>query len=128
LIDSNVIIDYAANKLPEKALAFVEQLFQNDFLICVVVKIEVLGYNDLPEKQSALEAFLNTSFSFPLDDTVAATAIQLRKEKKLKLGDAIIAATALTHNLTLITRNTSDFSSLTTLQVFNPWEIDRALK
>ena len=90
LIDSNVIIDYAANKLPEKALAFVEQLFQNDFLISVVVKIEVLGYNDLPEKQAALEAFLNTSTSFPLKDIVAAKAIQLRKEKKLKLGDAII--------------------------------------
>ncbi|MDX2001737.1 MAG: type II toxin-antitoxin system VapC family toxin [Chitinophagales bacterium] len=123
LIDSNIIIDYAANKLPGKTLEFVEQLFLNDFLISVVVKIEVLGFNEAEEKQATLEAFLNTATSFPLDDAIAVTAIQLRKARKLKLGDAIIAATALTHNLTLLTRNINDFKPIASLDLLNPWDL-----
>ena len=50
LIDANVIIDFTANKLDDKASAFVEDIFNNGFNISVIVKIEVLGYNDMPAK------------------------------------------------------------------------------
>ncbi len=40
LIDSNVIIDYTALRLPEKGSDFVENLFDTDFLISVATKIE----------------------------------------------------------------------------------------
>ena len=38
------------------------------------------------------------------------------------LPDAIIAATALTENFILVTRNIDDFKSISTLEVFNPWD------
>ncbi len=48
-----------------------------------------------------------------LDELVTQKTILLRrKHKKLKLGDAIIAATAIIHNLTLITHNTKDLQIL----------------
>ncbi|MCF8258546.1 MAG: hypothetical protein K9J06_13400 [Flavobacteriales bacterium] len=47
LIDSNVIIDFASGKLPDKGSAFVEKLCNDDFLISVAVKIEVLGFADM---------------------------------------------------------------------------------
>ncbi len=124
LIDSNVIIDYTAFQLPLPGSDFVEDIFNTDFLISVAVKIEVLGYNDLHEKMSLLEEFINTAVVLPLDESVTKQAITLRRNyKKLKLGDAIIAATALVHNLTIVTRNTSDFSQIKSLDIINPWEM-----
>ena len=40
---------------------------------------------------------------------------------KIKLPDAIIAATALVHNLTLLTRNEKDFSKISNVEITNPW-------
>jgi predicted nucleic acid-binding protein len=41
----------------------------------------------------------------------------------MKLPDAIIAATALVYDLTLITRNTSDFKNMEGLKVINPFDL-----
>jgi predicted nucleic acid-binding protein len=54
------------------------------------------------------------------DDVVEAT-IDLRKKYKTKLPDAIIAATALTYSLVLISRNTTDFKKIQGLQVIDPY-------
>jgi predicted nucleic acid-binding protein len=121
LIDSNVLIDYTALRLPEKGSDFVENLFDSDFLISVATKIEVLGFNDVPEKLLAMEEFVNSATTLTLDELVTNQTIQLRRDyKKLKLGDAIIAATALVHNLIVISRNVSDFKNITGLQVIDP--------
>lgn len=113
LIDSNVLIDYASSRLPQKGSDFVEAIFNTDFLISVAVKIEVLGFDDLPDKLTAMEEFVNAATVLPLDDAVTQQTILLRRQyKKLKLGDAIIAATALVHKLILITRNMNDFKAI----------------
>jgi predicted nucleic acid-binding protein len=124
LIDSNVIIDYTALRLSQKGSDFVEELFNNNFLISVVVKIEVLGFDDVPDKLLAMEEFLNTSATLPLDEVVTKQTILLRRRyKKLKLGDAIIAATAIVHSLILISRNTKDFINIKGLQVLDPYKL-----
>ncbi len=41
--------------------------------------------------------------------------------KTLPLADGLIAATALEHDLTLVTRNTRDFADLG-LDILNPWQ------
>ncbi len=46
--------------------------------------------------------------------------ITLRRASKMKTPDAIIASTALVFNLTLITRNTSDFNNIQGLRVVDP--------
>lgn len=124
LIDSNVIIDYTSLRLPEKGSDFVENLFNTDFLISVATKIEVLGFNDVPEKLLAMEEFVNSATTLSLDELVTNQTIALRREyKKLKLGDAIIASTALVHNLIVISRNISDFKNITGLQVIDPYSL-----
>ncbi len=120
LIDSNVIIDYTALRLPENGSNFVENLFDTDFLISVATKIEVLGFNDVPEKLLAMEEFVNSAITLSLDELVTNQTIKLRREyKKLKLGDAIIAATAIVHNLTIVSRNVSDFKNIKGIQVID---------
>ena len=47
--------------------------------------------------------------------------ITLRQQKKMSLGDAIIAATALTHALPLVTRNVQDFRHIAGLKLINPF-------
>ena len=49
--------------------------------------------------------------------------IELRKNYKLKLGDAIIAATALVYNLKIITRNTTDFKLIEGIHTINLYEL-----
>jgi len=44
----------------------------------------------------------------------------LRQQHRIKIPDAVIAATALLHGLSLITRNLSDFKSIAGLAVINP--------
>lgn len=123
LIDSNVIIDYTSNRLPEKGSNFVEQIFNTYFLISVAVKIEVLGFDDVQPKLLKMEEFIDSATLLPLDEAVTKQTILIRrKHKKIKLGDAIIAATAMVHNLTLVTRNTNDFKNISSLRVINPFE------
>lgn len=57
----------------------------------------------------------------PFDETCANTWAALRvRSPNSKLADAQIAATALAHGLTLVTRNVRDFAFVG-LPVFNPW-------
>jgi predicted nucleic acid-binding protein len=121
LIDTNVIIDYTSNLLPENGSVFVEQIFNTNFITSVIVKIEVLGYNEpAPEKMQLLTEFIDTAKVLPLDNTITQRAIELRRIKKIKLGDAIIASTALVYGLVIISRNTSDFKNIQGLQVIDP--------
>jgi len=46
----------------------------------------------------------------------------------MALGDALVAGTALTHNLTLVTRNTKDFDWIKNLPLLNPFSADEAAK
>jgi predicted nucleic acid-binding protein len=124
LLDSNVLIDYTSNLLPDKSKQKVTDIIDDGFNISVVVKIEVLGYDDLPSKMKQLEAFLDLADVYPLDDHVTAKTIYLRRiYKKLKLGDAIIAATALANNFTIVTRNTADFKNIEGIEVLNPYDL-----
>jgi hypothetical protein len=124
LLDTNIVIGYTANLLPDNGKQKVTSIIDDEFNIPVVVKIEVLGYNDLPAKMKQLEAFLELAVIFPLDDEVTEKTIHLRRTyKKLKLGDAIIAATALVYNFTLVTRNAKDFKNISGLDIINPYEL-----
>ena len=125
LIDSNTIIDYTASLLPNKGSDFVEELFNSVFIISIVVKIELLGFADVPEKMQTMEEFVNSANVLPLDDLVTQQTILLRrKHRKLKLGDAIIAATALVHKMILISRNVADFKNIEGLQVVDPHSLN----
>ena len=123
LIDSNVIIDYTSNLLSREGFEFIEDILINDFNISVIVEIEVLGYNEEVYKMKLLRSFLSLANVLPLDTFVTRKTIELRKSYKLKLGDAIIAATALIYGLTIITRNTSDFKIIKNLRTINLYQL-----
>jgi hypothetical protein len=90
--------------------------------VSVIRRIAVLGFHRLaPGEHTALEAFFAALEIFPLLEAVTLEAIRLRQQKSLTLGDAIIAATALVHVQTLVTRNTDDFAWIPSLKLWNPF-------
>lgn len=121
LIDTNVISHLFADRLPDAGKEFVKNIVNTDFIISVAVEIEVLTYHETPDKMPLIEEFVNLATILPLDTAVTKKAIELRRnQRKLKLGDAIIGATAVVHNLILVTNNVKDFNNIQDLQVIDP--------
>ena len=72
---------------------------KTDFVILVVVEIEALTYHDIPDKMPLIKKFINMATILQLDSKITKKAIEIRlKYKKIKLGDVIIAATAIINN------------------------------
>jgi len=118
LIDTNVIIDNFGNKLPEKARTL---LYSIDLTVSAVTKIEVLGWiNATTEQLKPLSDFMEITNILPISEAVIDKTIVIRQTKKIAIGDAIIAATALVYGLILISRNISDFINIEGLQTLDP--------
>ena len=120
LIDTNILIEYSSNYLPNKAQYFVSEIIDEDFNISVINKIEILGHNSAGKQ---IENFINLSKILPLTDDVIDMTIELRKSNKSKLPDAVIAATAIVNDFILLTRNIKDFEKISQLRVINPHNI-----
>ena len=113
-----------AERLPGKGKEFVTEVVNTDFIISVAVEIEALTYHETPDKMPLIEEFISLASILPLDKEVTRKAIERRrKQRKLKLGDAIIAATAIVHSLTLLTNNLKDFKNIPELQIIDPHSI-----
>ena len=116
LLDSNIII--IASKLAQVKLITYLRNNEKDLHTSIISQIEVLGYHQLKQvEQTFLENFFNTISTIPLNDLVAAKAIELRQRKPLSLPDAVIAATALVYNLTLLTENIKDYAGIKDLKI-----------
>ena len=66
--------------------------------------------------------FISFSKVIYLTKKIADRSIEIRREYKIKLPDAVIAATASSKNLTLVTRNDDDFKDIQYLEIYNPFE------
>ncbi len=121
LIDTNVIIDNFGGKLPEKAKILLHSI---DLTISSITKIEVLGWRNASiEQLQPFYDFMKIVNILPINEIVVEKTIAIRQAKKIALGDAIIAATALVYNLALISRNISDFKDIDGLQVIDPYNL-----
>jgi len=118
LADTNAAIDYLENKLAETATAFIDNL---EMRLSVVPRIELLAWSNIsPQQHSMLNGFIFASQIYNLSEEIILQTIEMRRKHKIKLPDAIIAATAITQNLTLITRSLADFKKIKDLQLVNP--------
>jgi len=123
LLDSNVIIGYLDDKLPIKGMEFISKIVDDIPNISVISQIEILRYNAPTQAMRVLNDFVNSSIVLPLDEKTVQQTIDLCRQSKIKLPDAIIGATAIVQKLTLLTRNISDFQNIQGLNYINPWEI-----
>jgi len=122
LIDTNVAIYFLNGVLPPQSLPFMRSIFDSGANLSVITKIELLGWS-FPgvSSSNSAEQFVDTSTIYALTDAVVSLTIILRKAYKIKLPDAIIAATAIVYDLTLISRNDKDFVGIPSLAYRNPF-------
>ena len=119
LLDSNVII-YTAKPQHDEIRRFIDG---QPLFVSAISIVGVLGYQSLnSEERIYLERFFETANVLTLSNSVIAQAVTLRQLRRMTLGDALVAATALTHQETLITRNVKDFDWIDGLKVVNPFE------
>lgn len=119
LIDSNIIIYAAKPEHPDLP----QFIADHAPAVSAVSFVEVLGYHCLtPEDRQHFEEFFTAATILPISDAVLLRAVELRQQRKLTLGDSLIAATALVHNRTLVTRNATDFAWIPGLALHNPFQ------
>jgi len=117
LLDSNIII-FAAQAEHATLRQFIADRTP---AVSVISYIETLGYHRLSEEERQfLERFFQATEVLPLSDAVAQWAIRLRQRRRMTLGDAIVAGTAVEHRRVLVTHNTDDFRWISEIKLLDP--------
>jgi predicted nucleic acid-binding protein len=104
VLDTNVIIDYLNGQEELKPLS--EQIASGIGFVSVITRMELFAFPGLtPEGESGLKCFLADLIVVPLNDEIEQASIAIRRNTRLKLPDAIVAATACIKEAALITRD-----------------------
>jgi len=124
LWDTNTAIYYLQQQFPSSAEKFIDDLLKEESpIISAITEIELLCWKTATEKDiEILKGFISDSLVVELEQSIKLKTAEIRKTHRVKLPDAIIAATALVYGLTLVTRNVEDFKNISGLNVVNPWE------
>jgi toxin FitB len=110
LMDTDVFVDHLRGVAELKT-------GRNRIHYSVITRAELFAGNSA----SNLTVRLLAPFrEIPVDRAVAERAGRIRRETRIRLPDALIAATALERNLTLTTRNTRDFEAVPGLRIRVP--------
>lgn len=110
LIDTCAVIKYLDEIFPPEALSFMDILVDEDSKVSFITKIELLVWNPstLEDLQIRREFLAGSEILF-IDNKIIDLATQIRRETKIKLPDAVIAATAISFDLILLSDNDKDF-------------------
>jgi predicted nucleic acid-binding protein len=120
LIDTNVIANFTSLKFPEKAMNFLAEVIDETPNISVITKIEALSWcSDIIQEEVSIKSFVNYSNIIALSDMIIDECIVIRRKVKMKTPDAIIAATAIVNDFTLLTSDT-DFNRIPNLRILDP--------
>ena len=135
LLDTNIISELISKKPNKKVITFLQNISDNDLYLSVVTIGEIkFGIANLPDSEKK-KKLLNWLYSdlfkrfegriVDVDSDIMLkwgylTSALKKKGKPMPIMYAIIAATAISKNFTLITRNEKDFRNLD-LEIVNPF-------
>lgn len=127
LWDTNIVIYYLQRQFTTQAEKFVDELLIEERpCISAITEIELLCWKTTNENDLiVLSEFINACEIIELEKPIKLKTAEIRKQHRIKLPDAIIAATAIIYELTLITYNISDFKSINRLRLVNPHHLDQ---
>lgn len=122
LLDTNVVIDAFAGRADAvKAITSGRKADLEWIGYSAVTRLEVLGFPGLTATDElGLRNLLGQFSEAPIDAAVIERAIEIRKSMRVKIPDALVAATALIFDASLVTRNTADFKNIQGLSVLDP--------
>ncbi len=136
LVDTNVPSELTRETPDARVVAFLREARKESLFLSVMTLGEICkGIDLLPasQKRDALQAWLEVEVRswyagriLPVTESIAERWGRLAARAKqqgiaVKVVDAVIAAAALEHGLTVLTRNVKDFAGLG-LVLLNPWD------
>lgn len=135
LLDTNILSETVKSTPNLNVLSWIERVPGDDLFISVLTLGEIRrGIEKLDDgkKKRTLLVWLETdlkswfsdrvlSVDYAVADRWGFVSAHLNNETKSSAIDTLIAATALTHNLKMVTRNTKDFD-IPGLEIINPFE------
>lgn len=137
LLDTNVISEFNRRGEPDRLVKQWLEAADTDFLYTSVLTLGEIRFGvellPLSKRRTQLQQWLDRDVPewfegriLPVDQSISdrwgfVRAQAQMKGRPLSVIDALLAATALRHNLTIVSRNASDFS-VVGLAVVNPWE------
>ncbi|PHM36470.1 type II toxin-antitoxin system VapC family toxin [Xenorhabdus innexi] len=137
VLDTNVVSELRkirAGKAAPNVAKWAESVDAADLFVSAITIMELeLGVLLIERKDatqgSLLRAWLEQHVlpefaerTLPVDTAVAQRCARLHVPDRASERDALIAATALVHGMTVVTRNVADFQS-TGVTILNPWEL-----
>jgi predicted nucleic acid-binding protein len=135
LLDTNVVSELVKPKPDDRVRRWIEETNESILFLSVLTLGEIRnGVQRLRSgrRRGRLESWLQVDLPsrfqdriLPIDSAIAdrwgrVSAIAAEKGKPVPVIDGLLAATAIHHNLTLVTRNSSDVSG-TGVPTLNPW-------
>ena len=119
-MDNNVISYYFSEGFSEMGMVFIAKEIDKTPNISIITQIEALSWIAADKnKEKIVRTFVNDANVLGLTVAIVNRCVMIRRSQKIKVPDAIIAATAIIHNLTLITSD-RDFDNILGLKVVNP--------
>jgi predicted nucleic acid-binding protein len=117
LIDTNVISHYFSATISADKIIFMDSIFDAIPNLSVISQIELLCWFTDSQTTEKVKSFISESMVLNISQEVIEQCIKIRKGRKIKTPDAIIAATAIAYGYTLITDNEKDFANIRDLKL-----------
>lgn len=123
LIDTNVISDYFSASFSANGLHFMDAVIDAIPNLSIITQIELLCWKTDSITEQRVNDFIADSAILDITPDVIMHCVNVRRNKKIKTPDAIIAVTALTFGYTLISNNEKDFKNIKGLKIINPYKV-----
>ena len=121
-MDTNIVSDYFSASFSVDGIALMDTVIDAVPKISVITQIELLCWQKDADTEQKIKNFIADSVVLDISPEVIVQCVNLRKGKKIKIPDAIIAATALAYGYILITNNEKDFANIKGLKMANPYK------
>lgn len=123
LFDSDILIDYI--RLYPPAVSFLDSTKKKNRFISLISVFELLKGCANKEQEARLNRFIKHFRILDLSTAISKSALNLYRVKRWSIGigiaDSLIAATGLSHKLTLVTRNLKHYKGIPSLKVRTPY-------
>ena len=124
LIDTSAVIKYLNDDFPPEGTLYIDKTLIDEQVISFISEIELQSWNPTNLKDMIVYLdFVKEAVIISIDPEIIKQTIEIRKKQKLKIPDAIIAATAIVHNCILIADNDKDFKRVPKLKYVNPFNL-----